>query len=97
MVRPLLEFNRWFRKLYNRIPDYIKPSEAAARVTYAVAYELDFALLLRERSPTLDQMFKDVVDLEGNTLDLRKLEKSQIDLHEKRKTERRDFCSIIVF
>lgn len=65
----VLEFNRRFGNLYNRIPADIKPSKSAAKIAFAVAHESDFGLLLRERkSPPLDQMFFDAIDLEGNML-----------------------------
>jgi hypothetical protein len=32
---PVIDFNRRFNKLYNKIPRDIKPSQQAAKVTYA--------------------------------------------------------------
>jgi hypothetical protein len=45
----VMEFIQRFNKLYNKIPAEVKPSQPAAKVTFAGAFELDFALLLRER------------------------------------------------
>jgi hypothetical protein len=45
----VLEFTQSFNKLYNKIPVEVKPSQPAAKVTFAGAFDPDFALLLRER------------------------------------------------
>jgi hypothetical protein len=45
----VMEFIQRFNKLYNKIPVEVKPSQPAAKVTFAGAFEPDFALLLRER------------------------------------------------
>jgi len=37
----VLEFNKKFNKLYNRIPTDIRPFQAAAKVTYAAAHDPD--------------------------------------------------------
>ena len=58
------DFNKRFNKMYNRIPDDIRPSQAAAKVAYAIAYDPDFAMILRERrSRNLDIMQNDAVDI----------------------------------
>jgi hypothetical protein len=50
----LFYFNRIFNKLYNNIPRDINPSQPATKVTYVGAFDVDFAMVLRERrSPTL--------------------------------------------
>jgi hypothetical protein len=46
------DFSKRFNKMYNKIPDKIKPSEAYAKITYASAFDPDFYLLLRERRAT---------------------------------------------
>jgi hypothetical protein len=57
-----MEFILRFNKLYNKIPAVVKPSEPSAKVTFARAFEPDFALLLRERrGATLNRMQDDVV------------------------------------
>ena len=48
----VLEFTQRFNKLYNKIPVDVKPSQLAAKVTFAGAFDPDFALLLRERRST---------------------------------------------
>jgi hypothetical protein len=45
----VMEFIQMFNKLYNKIPFEVKPSQPAAKVTFAGAFKPDFALLLRER------------------------------------------------
>ena len=58
-----------FNKLYNKIPAEVKPSQPAAKVTFARAFELDFALLLRERrGATLNRMQDDAVEIESNMM-----------------------------
>jgi hypothetical protein len=45
-----MEFIQRFNKLYNKIPAEVKPSQPTAKVTFAEAFEPDFALLLREKA-----------------------------------------------
>jgi len=53
--------------MYNKIPEDIRPSQNAAKVTYARAFDLNFAMMLRERiSNTLLIMQDDAIDVEGN-------------------------------
>jgi hypothetical protein len=53
----VLEFTHIFNKIYHKIPTDFKPSQPAVKVTFAGAFEPDFALLLRERrSATLTGM-----------------------------------------
>jgi hypothetical protein len=46
------DFTKRFNKMYGRIPDEIKPTEASTKITYANAFDVDFSLLLRERRST---------------------------------------------
>ena len=63
----VVDFNKRFEKPYNEIPQNIKPSQAAAKVTFAGAFEPNFAMMLRERrSTTLLSMEDDAVDIEGS-------------------------------
>lgn len=56
-----------FNKKYNNLPAEIKPHPAAARVAYLGAFESDFGFTLRERkSPTLDQLQVDALEVEAN-------------------------------
>jgi hypothetical protein len=65
----VLEFTQRFNKLYNKIPDEVKPSQPSAKVTYARAFDPDFALLLRERrSLDLPKMQDDAVEIESNMM-----------------------------
>jgi len=63
----IVDFNKRFNKVYNKIPIDIKPSQAAAKVNYAGAFEEDFTIMLRERrSSTLLIMQNDAIDIGGN-------------------------------
>ena len=42
-------FTKRFNKMYQKIPNEIKPSETAAMIAYAIAFEAIFSLFLRER------------------------------------------------
>jgi len=62
-------FSKRFNKMYNKIPDEIKPFEASTKITYASTFDPDFCLLLRERrATTLAQMQDAVVEVESNIL-----------------------------
>jgi hypothetical protein len=45
----VIDFNRMFNKLYNKVPIDIKPSQPAIKVTYVGAFEFYFSMMLRER------------------------------------------------
>jgi hypothetical protein len=65
----VLEFTQRFNKLYHKIPTEVKPSQPAAKVTFAGAFEPDFALLLRERrSVDLTRMQDDAIEIESNMM-----------------------------
>jgi hypothetical protein len=65
----VMEFIQRFNKLYNKILAEVKPSQPAAKVTFAGAFEPDFALLLRERrGATLNRMQDDVVEIDSNMM-----------------------------
>jgi hypothetical protein len=75
----IMEFIQRFNNLYNKIPSKVKPSQPAAKVTFAGAFEPDFALLLRERrGATLNRMQDDVVEIESNMMASGKL-KSKVE------------------
>ena len=64
-----MEFIQRFNKLYNKIPAEVKPSQPAAKVTFAGDFKPDFSLLLRERrGATLTQMQDDAVEIEYNMM-----------------------------
>jgi hypothetical protein len=64
-----MEFIQRFNKLYNKIPVEVKPSQPAANVTFAGAFEPDFTLLLRERRGVdLTRMQDDDVEIESNMM-----------------------------
>jgi hypothetical protein len=65
----VLEFIQRFNKLYNKIPAEVKPSQPATKVTFAGAFDPDFALLLREIwSVDLPKMQDDAVEIESNMM-----------------------------
>jgi ribonuclease HI len=75
----VMEFILRFNKLYNKIPAAVKPSEPSAKVTFAGAFEPDFALLLRERrGDTLIKMQDDAVEIESNMMASGKM-KTKVD------------------
>jgi hypothetical protein len=46
------DFTKRFNKMYGRILDEIKPTEASTNITYANAFDAYFSLLLREITST---------------------------------------------
>jgi hypothetical protein len=63
----VLEFIHRFNNIYHKIPSKVKPSQPTAKVTFARAFDSDFALLLRERiSTTLSGMQDDVIEIDSN-------------------------------
>jgi hypothetical protein len=63
------EFSARFMKVYNVIPDEVKPPPKAAQLRYVDSFESDFSLLLRERrSATLDDMMTDAIEVEVNLM-----------------------------
>jgi hypothetical protein len=63
------DFSNRFNKMYNKIPDEIKTTEASAKITYASSFDPDFCLLLRERRHTsLSHMQEASLEVESNIL-----------------------------
>jgi hypothetical protein len=55
--------------LYNKILVEVKPSQTAAKVTFAKSFEPEFSLLLRERrSVDLTRMNDDAIEIESNMM-----------------------------
>jgi hypothetical protein len=76
----VLEFTQRLNKLYNKIPTEVKPSQLAAKVTFARPFEPDFSLLLRERRyATLEGMQDDSIEIESNMMASRKL-KTKVEM-----------------
>jgi hypothetical protein len=46
------DLSKIFNKMYNNIPTEINPSETSAKITYAISFDPEFCLLLRERRDT---------------------------------------------
>ena len=56
-------------RVYNSILVDIKPLVGTAKLHYANAFDIDFALLLRERkSASLHVMFHDALEVEANMM-----------------------------
>jgi hypothetical protein len=63
------DFSKRFNNMYSKIPAKIKPSEASAKISYAITFGPDFCLLLRERRATsLAQMQDAAIEVESNVL-----------------------------
>jgi len=63
----VVEFVKRFNKLYNSFPVEIKPLPAGAKITFAGDFESNFGFTLREiRSPTLDQIQTNALEIEAN-------------------------------
>jgi hypothetical protein len=70
----VLDFIPRFNKIYHKISVEVKPSQLAAKVTFAGDCDSNFALLLRERrSTTLAGMQDDAIDIESNMMESVKL------------------------
>jgi hypothetical protein len=68
------DFSKRFNKMYNKIPDEIKPTETYAKITYASAFDSKLFLLLRERrSPSLVHMQHASLEVESNIVASHKL------------------------
>jgi hypothetical protein len=81
------DFTKRFNKMYGRIPDEIKPTEASAKITYANAFDAEFSLLLRERrSTTLLSMQEATIEVESNILASDRL-KTRSDKEKKKQRE----------
>jgi hypothetical protein len=66
----ILDFTERFNKMYGRIPDEIKPTEASAKITYANAFDAELYLLLWERRyATLLSMQETSIEVESNILE----------------------------
>jgi hypothetical protein len=66
-VESVFDFYKRFNKMYNKIPDEIKPTETFAKITYASAFDPEFFLLLRERrSTSLVHMQDAALEVESN-------------------------------
>jgi hypothetical protein len=62
-------FSKRFNKMYNKIPYEIKPIEASAEITYVIAFDPNFCLLLRERRViSLAHMQDAALEVESNVL-----------------------------
>jgi hypothetical protein len=73
--------------MYNKTPDEIKPTETSTKITFANAFDAEFSLLLRERTPTtLLSIQEATLEVESNILASEKL-KTKYDKEKKRQKE----------
>ena len=80
-------FSSIFMKVYNSIPDQVKPPLGASQLHYVDAFESEFSLLLRERrSTSLTDMMNDAIEVEVNLASSRKI-KLQIEADRKKAKE----------
>ena len=67
-------FNRSFASFYYNMPKKIQPLENAAKIHYATTFPPELSLLLLEmNSVTLQHMFVDCLEVEGNVQMSKKL------------------------
>ena len=67
-------------RVYNSIPEDIKPSAAAAKLHYAEAFDNEFSFSLRERnSVSLAAMFSDSLEVQANMMASGKMKQRDID------------------
>jgi hypothetical protein len=60
------KFSQIFNRMYQKIPNDIKPDERLANVTYVNSFDADFCFILREiRSTTLDDMQDSSLEVES--------------------------------
>jgi hypothetical protein len=68
------DFIKRFNRMFCKIPAEIKPSDASAKITFSVAFDPDFCLILRERrSATLALMQYAALEVESNITTSQKL------------------------
>jgi hypothetical protein len=82
----VFDFSKRFNKMYNKIPDEIKPTETSGKITYANSFDPEFFLLLRERrSSSLVHMQDAALEVESNIVASDKIEgKSDRDRRKRR-------------
>jgi hypothetical protein len=68
------DFIKRFNKMFGKIPTEIKPSDASTKITFSVAFDAEFCLILRERrSATLALMQDVALEVESNITASQKL------------------------
>ena len=70
----MADFTKRFNKIYQKIPEEIKPLETTAMITFANALDSKFALWLRaEKAQTLMDMQEVAIGVQSNLMDSSKL------------------------
>jgi hypothetical protein len=71
------DFIKIFNRMFGKIPTEIKPSDASAKITFSIAFDPDFCLILRERrSATLALMQDVALEIKSNIMASQRLRKS---------------------
>ena len=74
------DFSSRFLKIYNAIPDHVKPHTGDTQLQYAEAFDGDFAYSLRERrSTSLTDMMNDAIEVEVNMMASGKMKNKDVD------------------
>ena len=72
------DFIKRFNKLYKSLPTEMKPPPVGARDVFVGAFESDFSFTLRERrSPTLEKIQTDALEIEANITAVGKTQEKQ--------------------
>jgi hypothetical protein len=83
--------------MYKNIPNEIKPTKTMETITYAIDFDSDFFLLLRERrSPSLVQMQDVALEVESNIITSYKIKGNSDRDRRKNRAEASTFDSPIV-
>jgi hypothetical protein len=68
------DFIKRFNKMFGKIPAEIKPSDASAKITFSVAFDAKFCLILRERRSATPALMQDAtLEVESNITTSQKL------------------------
>ena len=83
----MTDFIKRLNKMYNSLPIEMKPLPIGARVVFSQAFESYFSFTLRERrSPTLEKIQDDALEIEANMTAARKTQEKK-SLQEKGKAK----------
>jgi hypothetical protein len=79
-AKTVQDFSTRFLKIYNVIPNHVKPPTGAAQLQYVEAFDGDFAYSLREiRSASLTYTMNDAIEVEVNMMALGKMNNKDVD------------------
>jgi hypothetical protein len=79
-IETMQDFSTRFLKIYNAIPDHVKPPTGAAQLQYVEAFDGDFSYSLRERrSTSLTDMMNGAIEVEVNIMASGKMKNTDVD------------------